>query len=91
MKSVYCAVRTWSLNKAVCASSLKGYHQTQIFYLFWHLFVRSLSIFMKLLLSMKVWILSLYEFCNSITEVLPLSVFTRIALLEISFFFNLAN
>jgi hypothetical protein len=25
MKSVYCAVRTGSLNKAVCASSLKGY------------------------------------------------------------------
>ena len=24
MKSVYCAVRTGSLNKAVCASSLKG-------------------------------------------------------------------
>ena len=25
MKSVYCAVRIGSLNKAVCASSLKGY------------------------------------------------------------------
>ena len=24
MKSVYCAVRNWSLNKAVCASSLNG-------------------------------------------------------------------
>jgi hypothetical protein len=24
MKSVYCAVRTWSLNKAVCHSSLTG-------------------------------------------------------------------
>jgi len=24
MKSVYCAVRTGSLNKAVCASSVKG-------------------------------------------------------------------
>jgi len=28
MKSVYCAVRTGSLNKAVCASSLKGYLRT---------------------------------------------------------------
>jgi len=27
MKSVYCAVRTESLNKAVCASSLKGIKQ----------------------------------------------------------------
>jgi len=25
MKSVYCAVQTGFLNKAVCASSLKGY------------------------------------------------------------------
>jgi len=24
IKSVYCAVRTWSLNKAVCAYSVKG-------------------------------------------------------------------
>ena len=28
MKSVYCAVRTGNLNKAVCASSLKGYMRT---------------------------------------------------------------
>jgi hypothetical protein len=28
MKSVYSAVRTGSLNKAVCASSLKGYLRT---------------------------------------------------------------
>ena len=28
MKSVYCAVRTGSLNKAVCPSSLKGYLHT---------------------------------------------------------------
>ena len=28
MKSVYFAVRTGSLNKAVCASSLKGYRRT---------------------------------------------------------------
>ena len=28
MKSVYCAVRTGSLNKAVCALSLKGYLRT---------------------------------------------------------------
>jgi len=26
MKNVYCAVRTVSLNKAVCASSVKGYY-----------------------------------------------------------------
>ena len=31
MKSVYCAVRTESLNKAVCASYLKGY--TTIFFI----------------------------------------------------------
>jgi hypothetical protein len=29
MKSVYCAVRTGSLNKAVCASSLKGVYMTK--------------------------------------------------------------
>jgi hypothetical protein len=30
MKSVYCAVRTGSLNKAVCASSLKSYADGQL-------------------------------------------------------------
>jgi hypothetical protein len=33
MKSVYCAVRTGALNKAVCASSLNGLH-TQIYVIF---------------------------------------------------------
>jgi hypothetical protein len=30
MKSVYCAVRTESLTKAVCASYLKGYVQVSV-------------------------------------------------------------
>jgi len=29
MKSVYCAVGTGSLNKAVCASSVKGQYSTE--------------------------------------------------------------
>jgi hypothetical protein len=53
--------------------------QTQLFYLFWYSFVGSLSIFMKLLLSTKVCILSLYELRNSVTKVLPLSVFFNLA------------
>jgi len=39
MKSVYSAVRTGSLNKAVCASSLKGYILWYIMYSIVHLLV----------------------------------------------------
>ena len=39
-KSVYCAVRTGSLNKTVCASYLKGCHSYSkhfLFAIFWHM------------------------------------------------------
>ena len=69
MKRVYCAVRTGSLNKAVCASSLKGW----IWFLFllsikwnWH-WVSSVTVVTKLGLYSR-WI---YFDCRQYREVFP--------------------
>ena len=66
MKSVYCAVRTGSLNKAVCASYLKGYTFAVTSKIITHTTV--------LVLSMCVEIYAVYSI-ESLPEYFKITVF----------------